>query len=55
MMPRRLCFQNVASQDSSNISNFENLGKLLVELQTYGYPPKELTGELPAGNISSPT
>ncbi|EPB74629.1 Pex19 family protein [Ancylostoma ceylanicum] len=40
---------NFNSHESSDISNFENLGKLLVELQTYGYPPKELTGELPAG------
>ncbi|VDL75051.1 unnamed protein product [Nippostrongylus brasiliensis] len=32
-----------------DMSNFETLGKLLVELQSYGYPPKELTGELPAG------
>ncbi|VDM70010.1 unnamed protein product, partial [Strongylus vulgaris] len=50
---------NVANDDIPNmkvepnavpdLSNFENLGKLLVELQTYGYPPKELTGELPPG------
>ncbi|KAL6726642.1 hypothetical protein Aduo_008593 [Ancylostoma duodenale] len=40
---------NFNSHESSDISNFENLGRLLVELQTYGYPPKELTGELPAG------
>ncbi|KAJ1350706.1 hypothetical protein KIN20_006571 [Parelaphostrongylus tenuis] len=33
----------------SQMGNFEVLGKLLVELQSYGYPPKELTGELPAG------
>ncbi|KAK5977659.1 hypothetical protein GCK32_013930 [Trichostrongylus colubriformis] len=48
----------VAAQDGSgpggarsipDMSNFETLGKLLVELQAYGYPPKELTGELPAG------
>ncbi|PIO71592.1 peroxisomal biogenesis factor 19 domain protein [Teladorsagia circumcincta] len=32
-----------------DMSNFETLGKLLVELQNYGYPPKELTGELPPG------
>lgn len=32
-----------------DMSNFETLGKLLVELQSYGYPPKELTGDLPAG------
>ncbi|KAK6036436.1 hypothetical protein COOONC_26059 [Cooperia oncophora] len=32
-----------------DMANFETLGKLLVELQAYGYPPKELTGELPAG------
>ncbi|KAK6743573.1 hypothetical protein RB195_010693 [Necator americanus] len=37
------------NSEPADISNFENLGKLLVELQTYGYPPKELTGELPAG------
>ncbi|CAI5445231.1 unnamed protein product [Caenorhabditis angaria] len=29
--------------------HFEKLGKLLVELQTYGYPPKELVGNLPDG------
>ncbi|KJH49064.1 Pex19 family protein [Dictyocaulus viviparus] len=33
----------------SSVSNFETLGKLLVELQSYGYPPKEITGDLPAG------
>ncbi|VDM56145.1 unnamed protein product [Angiostrongylus costaricensis] len=37
------------ASNPSQVSNFEVLGKLLVELQSYGYPPKELTGELPAG------
>uniref|UniRef100_A0A0K0D9I2 Peroxin-19 n=1 Tax=Angiostrongylus cantonensis TaxID=6313 RepID=A0A0K0D9I2_ANGCA len=41
--------QGDMASNPSQMSNFEVLGKLLVELQSYGYPPKELTGELPAG------
>ncbi|VDO30936.1 unnamed protein product [Haemonchus placei] len=41
--------QNGNESGLPDMSNFETLGKLLVELQAYGYPPKELTGELPAG------
>ena len=29
--------------------NFENMAMLLMELQSHGYPPKEITGELPEG------
>ncbi|KAF1761080.1 hypothetical protein GCK72_009334 [Caenorhabditis remanei] len=35
--------------DAADIQHFELLGKLLVELQQYGYPPKELVGALPEG------
>ncbi|CAP27118.1 Protein CBR-PRX-19 [Caenorhabditis briggsae] len=34
---------------SAQVEHFEKLGKLLVELQQYGYPPKELVGALPDG------
>ncbi|CAI2348555.1 unnamed protein product [Caenorhabditis sp. 36 PRJEB53466] len=39
-------------EESPNLeaaAHFETLGKLLVELQQYGYPPKELVGALPDG------
>ncbi|CAD6185704.1 unnamed protein product [Caenorhabditis auriculariae] len=35
--------------EEKRIEQFERLGKLLVELQSYGYPPKELVGQLPDG------
>ncbi|CAL2038169.1 CBN-PRX-19 protein [Caenorhabditis brenneri] len=38
-----------AEPDQAAIEHFEVLGKLLVELQRYGYPPKELVGALPEG------
>lgn len=39
----------------SNIppDNFETMATLLMELQSQGYPPKEITGELPEGSFRS--
>lgn len=41
--------QPAPEADPASIEHFEKLGKLLVELQQYGYPPKELVGALPDG------
>ncbi|CAB3403485.1 unnamed protein product [Caenorhabditis bovis] len=38
-----------SEQMKESAEHFERLGKLLVELQSYGYPPKELVGNLPDG------
>uniref|UniRef100_A0A8R1EFD1 Peroxin-19 n=1 Tax=Caenorhabditis japonica TaxID=281687 RepID=A0A8R1EFD1_CAEJA len=39
----------VVPENPEAAEHFEKLGKLLVELQQYGYPPKELVGALPEG------
>uniref|UniRef100_A0A1I7Z640 Peroxin-19 n=1 Tax=Steinernema glaseri TaxID=37863 RepID=A0A1I7Z640_9BILA len=49
----RICAEYETDVDEANQAanheRFERLGKLLVELQTYGYPPQELAGSLPPG------
>ncbi|TKR78143.1 hypothetical protein L596_018999 [Steinernema carpocapsae] len=37
------------SDQAASRARFERLGAFLIELQTYGYPPNELAGDLPAG------
>lgn len=53
----RVCME-YEKDDSENLEEmkrrFDNITTLMLELQSYGYPPEELVGETPPGWVTDP-